>query len=72
MKVKFTDGKFDSWFNLELETVAEVAAMVRTCKNAKKEPLDMDITFHDDGSVSVFITIRKKRPSNQVNRISTL
>lgn len=71
MKVKFTDSKFDSWFNLELETVQEVAAMVRTCKNAKKEPLDMTVSFLDDGRVTVYITIKKRLPDNQTNHLST-
>ncbi len=71
MKARFIEAKFDSWLSLELESVNEVAEMVRTCKNAKKEPINMTVNFHEDGRVTVSISIRKKQPNNQTNYIKS-
>lgn len=56
-------------FDIQPETIAEAALLVRLAMNANKEVLYIGTCAHRDGTFSAGLTLRKaKRTASQVSR----
>lgn len=69
MKVNLWEDRYCSEVTLIPEDVREVSMLVRSCMNAKKEPINISIHFNED-TVRLNILITKRRPEIQTNYIT--